>query len=481
MNRTARPPTGEVGGQKNSRACEGTQAFYHKRPVENIPYSQDSASTIIGALIGSATIHNDDPGKRIEENNLTSDLFLGEDKDVFEDILSSSNQGLPISLESIYKRTGIPASNISQYPTNYPSDPVFLDIYIKKLRDDKAKRLLLEVAESIKKHTQDPQCNISETVPKIEAELQAIQFVERKSRLNVADIRDFMSREFPPRENILDPWLPRQGLAMVYGPRGIGKSHFSLGVANAVASGGKFLSWDAPSARSVLFIDGELPASVLQERLTQIVASSDKEPTAPFKIITPDLQPSGIIDLANPMNQRELLPYLDGIELIIVDNLSCLCRTGRENEGEAWLPVQEWALVQRALGRSVLFIHHAGKNGEQRGSSRREDVLDTVISLRRPCDYSPDKGACFEVHFEKSRGILGDDVKPFEAQLTTTPDALQAWAIRPVEDSTAEKVAKLLNEGIPQNEIAELLGITKGAVSKAKKKAMGNGLIKSAN
>jgi len=63
----------------------------------------------------------------------------------------------------------------------------------------------------------------------------------------------------------------------------------------------------------------------------------------------------------------------------------------------------------------VPFIHHSGKGGEQRGTSRREDVLDTVIALKRPADYSPEQGACFEVHYEKSRGIFGDDVAPFKA------------------------------------------------------------------
>ena len=43
----------------------------------------------------------------------------------------------------------------------------------------------------------------------------------------------------------------------------------------------------------------------------------------------------------------------------------------------------EWILYLRAKGKSVIFVHHAGKNGKQRGSSRREDVLDTVIFLKK--------------------------------------------------------------------------------------------------
>lgn len=299
-----------------------------------------------------------------------------------------------------------------------------------------------------------------------------------ESRIFVIDAIDFMAKQFPPRENLLSPWMPRQGLALLYAMRGIGKTHFSLGVAYAVATGGKFFTWEAPTPRGVLFIDGEMPGAVLQERLARIVASNDKEPTAPLRIITPDLQPNGMLDLSRPKDQADLVPYLEGIDLIILDNLSTLCRSGKESEGEGWLPVQEWALMQRAAGRSVLFIHHAGKNGEQRGTSRREDVLDTVIALRRSGDYTPDKGACFEVHFEKARGIYGSDTKPFEAQLFMTSDGAQTWSVKALEQSTAEKVATALNEGLQQHEIAELLGINKGTVSRAKKKAQEQGLLK---
>jgi hypothetical protein len=73
----------------------------------------------------------------------------------------------------------------------------------------------------------------------------------------------------------------------------------------------------------------------------------------------------------------------------------------------------------RRRGISVLLIYHAGKGGDQRGTSRREDVLDTSISLRRPTDYVAREGARFEVHIEKGRGIQGEATKPFEARLET--------------------------------------------------------------
>lgn len=300
---------------------------------------------------------------------------------------------------------------------------------------------------------------------------------EAKHSVKAIDIAPFLRMEFPPRENILDPVIPMQGLAMIHAPRGAGKTHVSLGIAVAVSSGGQFLRWKAPKARGVLFLDGEMPAVVIQERLSRIIVSADYEPTAPLKIITPDLQDYGMPNLATLEGQEAIEPSLDGVSLVIIDNISTLCNGGRENDAESWLIIQGWALRLRSRGISVLFIHHSGKGGQQRGTSRREDVLDTVICLRHPGDYMPDQGACFEVHFEKARGIYGDDTKSFEARLTTSNDR-QEWEMKDCELSLTEKVADLLNDGVPQAEIPELLNVTRGAVSKCKSKAQGKGLLK---
>lgn len=142
-----------------------------------------------------------------------------------------------------------------------------------------------------------------------------------------------------------------------------------------------------------------MPAHVLQHRLAAIAAASPKEPPSAdhLRILAIDLQDRGL-DLTNHADQLALSAELGDAEVIFVDNISTLARAGRENEAESWLPVQEWALEQRRAGRTVVFVHHAGKGGQQRGTSRREDVLDTVIALRKPADYQPDQGARFESH-----------------------------------------------------------------------------------
>lgn len=302
-----------------------------------------------------------------------------------------------------------------------------------------------------------------------------------KSTIRPVSIAEFIKMDFPPRENLLGNWLPMQGLVMVYAPRGIGKTFFALNVAYAIASGGGFLCWKSPKAHKVLYIDGEMPAQTMQDRLMGVTVSHEKEAQEDaLFIITPDLLPHAMPDLSTVEGQEAIEPSLVDVKLIVIDNISTLCRSGRENDSEGWILVQEWALRQRSAGRSVLFVHHAGKGGNQRGTSKREDVLDTVINLKRPVDYSPSDGASFEIHFEKARGFSGEDAEPLFCQLSTDTQDNPLWTYSPLENTTFDKVIDLTNEGLSQTEIAQELNLNKSTVSRHLKNARDKGLINNA-
>jgi hypothetical protein len=293
-------------------------------------------------------------------------------------------------------------------------------------------------------------------------------------RLRPLTLAELFLLEIKPREMVLDPILPQKGLAMLYASRGTGKTHLALGIGYAVAAGTKFLKWNAPKARRVLLVDGEMPAATLRERLASIVAGNAAE-AAPdmFKILAGDLiEDGGVGNLASPTVQTELEPWLEGIDLLILDNLSSLTAVIRDNDADSWNPIQAWLLRLRRRGISVIIVHHAGKGGEQRGTSRREDVLDTSISLRRPNDYVPTEGARFEIHLEKARGVHGDNAKPFEALLEVR-DGATIWTTREIEDVNLARVKALLDDGLSVRDIADETGISKSTVHRLKKKAGG--------
>lgn len=297
--------------------------------------------------------------------------------------------------------------------------------------------------------------------------------------LRALDVHDLARVPFKVRETILAPWLHSQDLCMVFASRGIGKTHFGIAIAYAVAAGGKFLRWHAPKPAKVLYLDGELPGGVMQRRL--LMHCPDAEPAPGFlRVFTPDLPEMdgrALPDLSTYEGQDEIDAMIEpDTALVIVDNLSAWARTGRENDAESWHPVAEWILGLRRRGIAVILVHHAGKGGQQRGTSKKEDLLDVVIGLSRPKDYDPQQGAVFVAEFTKARNLTGEDAESLEVTLAGD-DQRASWTWRTVEASTSDRVVALANEGLTPGEIATELEINKSTVSRHLRRAKDAGLI----
>jgi len=300
------------------------------------------------------------------------------------------------------------------------------------------------------------------------------------TRIVALTIDELLTRKFPPMEALLAPWLCKQHLSMVYAWRGVGKTHFALAVAYAVASGGTFLKWKADKPRRVVYIDGEMAGDAIKARIAAIVASTPDEhepPNGYFRIITPDTQNQPLPDLASAEGQAALAPIIADADLIVVDNLSCLMRSGAENDGDDWMPVAGWALELRRQGKAVLFVHHAGKSKAQRGTSRREDLMYVVIKLDHAKDYRQEMGAAFTVEFQKARHLTGDDARNLEASLTHDEQGVQAWGWKDADQGMTERIRKLKADApdLNQSQIAEELGCNRSTVSRALNGAMIHG------
>ncbi|GGG03965.1 MULTISPECIES: AAA family ATPase [Cysteiniphilum] len=283
----------------------------------------------------------------------------------------------------------------------------------------------------------------------------------KKRTINPIKLGDFLNTKLKPANFLLHPIIEEQGLSMIYAMRGVGKTHVSLNIAYAVAGGINFLKWEAQHKAKVLFIDGEMPAYTLQERLKSIDKGRGLANDT-LSIITPDLLEDKIApDLSTIMGTSLVEEAVNDAELIIVDNISTLCRNGRDNEADSWIPVQEWALKLRARGKAVLFIHHSNKNGDQRGTSKKEDVLSTVMKLEHEEDYSAEDGAAFKVSYTKARLFYGDDAKPFKAALTK-----DGWVYDDIDAGLNDKVIAMYKAGSRKVDIANEFGIEKYRVTR---------------
>jgi transposase-like protein len=279
-----------------------------------------------------------------------------------------------------------------------------------------------------------------------------------------ADLPEILTMSMPPRTFILEPILPVKSIAMIYSWRGSGKTFFTLELTYSIAVGaGNAFVWTIPEARPVLYVDGEMDATELQERMRYIAVGHDSKIPAPgmMRFITPDLE-ERTPEIITAEGRRRIEDQLRGGELVVFDNLSSLIPSGEERETEDWAMVQEWFLKLRRCGYTTLFCHHAGKGGGQRGTSNREDVLNLVINLRRPSDYSPEDGLRAEVHFEKIRGRAnGPAVEPFEIRLETDDRGRACWTRRPLKDLIEKQAYRMWCEKMKPREIAEDLKLSR--------------------
>lgn len=291
---------------------------------------------------------------------------------------------------------------------------------------------------------------------------------------------DLKSIIIKPMEYVFYPCLPVQGLAFIYAGTGLGKTLFALNLAYAIAAGGNFLKYSCPKPRKVLYIDGEMAFNQIHSRLMQIKnKQGELDNPKNFSLLTPDkVLPFRMpkIDSLTDQQIYEEIIAVGEYEVIVFDSLSMLSSFD-ENKSNEWIIVQDWLLKLRSFGKTVIVIHHAGKDKSgYRGTSRMLDCVDVAISLQPIKEESLEEekkfSKKFKVVYEKAR-IFGDaDVLPFEVILENND-----WTYQSLDKNNLEKVVEMRKAAINQRDIAKELLISQTTVFKLIKKAKEKGLL----
>lgn len=304
------------------------------------------------------------------------------------------------------------------------------------------------------------------------------RFIVTRSNHKLITANDFNQIKLPTRSKLLSPWLSEGSINMVFADRGIGKTFFCLSCACALANGQEFLGFDASDAAPVLYLDGEMQATAMQWRLRKL--TKKKKTKSSLTIYTPDCQDLAdhIPDLGTARGRSEVNEMIDEVrpKVVFIDNISTFVRTGNENEGDSWAPIQAWAVQLRKRGIAVVFVHHANKEGKQRGTHKKEDIMDVVIQLKRPDDFiqSTDDTRIL-VRYTKARHITPVEAQDIEATLKTIDGSLE-WTWE-AGDPTFQQAVALLSEKVSVREIAEDLGVSKSKVHRWKQDAVAQGLL----
>jgi AAA domain len=249
-------------------------------------------------------------------------------------------------------------------------------------------------------------------------------------------------------------------------------------IAKAIATGMAAGPWGVKKPQRVLYIDGEMPIEESRRRDMTIGCSSDHLLWLHHELY---FQRTGqVLNLTNPEAQQELLALIleSNIQVLILDNLSCLFSGIKENDADAWELVLPWLLQLRRRKIAVIIVAHAGRNGLMRGTSRREDAAFWVLKLERvEPDEAQFNGLRFTSVFTKNRNALESVCPPLEWTITTQNDG--ASIVTAKEISGLQQLAVWVSNGLDSaTDIALEMHLSKGQVSKMAKKAEARGLIK---
>jgi len=225
---------------------------------------------------------------------------------------------------------------------------------------------------------------------------RATGVLDLRRRLRAVDFDP--SLEFQPPSWLVKGVMPRQGLGLIYGASGAGKTFLAIHAALSVAWGLPFFG-NRTKRGGVLYVAAEGGASVLpriraaNDAMGGAVAaarlSGEMPQRAPIRIVTeaPNLSRDGdarplaatIADAA-----AEFAEAGHELALVVIDTWHAAMGGADENSaadaGAALAPLREAA---ERHGTFVAIIHHPGKDSERgaRGSNALPAAVDATIAL----------------------------------------------------------------------------------------------------
>jgi AAA domain/DnaB-like helicase N terminal domain len=440
-----------------------------------LPQNPDAERSLLGAiLLENRTLK--DAAEVITAADFCgkSPLDLSTNGRIFFAMLNLDKEKKPVDLLTVTDRLNADAE-LSAYISSLV-DGVPRGSNVKHcatmIREKAMRRALIYKGDELQRRAWEGGDSVESIVSELDLFLRSATITVARAGHKPVDLSELCAMDLPARTFVLEPILPVKSIAMVYSWRGGGKTYFMLYLSYAISVGKlKVFNWKIPEARPVLYVDGEMDSTELQERAQKIVIGNASHVPDPgmMRFITPDLE-EHTPEILTADGRRRIEDQLRGGELLVLDNLSSLVPSGEERETEEWAIVQEWLLKLRRCGYTTVFCHHAGKGGGQRGTSNREDLLNLVINLRRPPDYSPEDGLRAEVHCEKARGQVGLAVQPFEVRLDEDDRRHLVWTTKPLKEQLERRAAGMFTAGDKNREVSEVLNLTRWQVHRLRKR-----------
>jgi hypothetical protein len=270
---------------------------------------------------------------------------------------------------------------------------------------------------------------------------------------------------------VLNPLVREKTVTQISGDYGSGKTHLGLLLAISISQGWDFDDWfRALNKRAVLYVEGELPASDVRDRITSLIQDRLKrkanwDPTQIYTLTLDDLEMNGFKYGFEPLaitndeekakRNRTLIEQMlytikdrtGKYPVLFLDNITALTSID-ENKSTDWSGIMMWLMQLKTKGVIIVFFHHTGKTtGTASGSNLAQRLVDTHIILKRlpeKAKFEDHDGVQCSVHYDKFRNFGGSRTQPFMLLC----DREGMWTkYNMLMDKIDFKILEYLNEG----------------------------------
>lgn len=316
------------------------------------------------------------------------------------------------------------------------------------------------------------------TVESLEDRPEKIPFHEALRRAAVEGTK-FLEMDIPERKRLVGDWFREADLGFIFAPRGVGKTWLAHALVSHLSAGRDFHDWPVPEAVRVCLLDGEMPPDAVQDRLKRLEVEGGNLVVLSHQFLFELADRS--FQIGDEEQRKALLDFCIAkrIRVLVIDNLSSVSNVS-ENDNDAWPDIGNWLLEFRRNKIAVIVIHHSGRNGAMRGASRREDPAFWIIRLDDSRERTATtEGARFVSTFTKNRNSPRCP-DPIDWHFLTNDAGTFTIETEAADNYT--RVFQAIKDGMEQcHEIAEEIGLSKGAVSKIAHRLESNGQIRITN
>ena len=469
-----------------------TVPFSRQRPTplpadiaKKMPSNLDAERSVLGAiLLDNAAL------KEITGSLRIDDFFLEQHRRIFEAIQNLALEELKAG-RTLHQQ--IDLLTVTEYLSNQGTiEAAGGTPYIASLCDGMARvtnvrhyaqiimqkarmRKLIHLSHDLQQRAFEGEETPDQLLQNTDAALKQLVSTTDENPAVVVGFQSLLKRECAPIEHAIEPLLSRRGTGEIYGWRGVGKSLIATAMATDIAVGSDMLwgghkggggHWTVTRPFRQLYVYGEMDESEIQGRIRMIAKMRGISVPSDEMLGTMcmDFQKNWRPRLSTARDRKfiEKCIFEGGYEGLWLDNLSTLWPSGSDDEGERDAILAEWYTDLNQRGIWVIWLHHAGKGGEQRGGSQKEDMLSFVLKLHRP--KKEEMRVIVSVEKNRHKCEQQSLLWPFEISLIRNGQGNLEWATRPAAKAQRIAAFEMFKNKMPTPLAGQEIGVSRATI-----------------